>query len=90
MGTLRVYNLGRVGVDVDSDDIHGQEGAFRRAQNLHRDPLGSADAVVNRPGLTAFTTVDTAGVVLGGIGVPLQDQLTGSLIFFILRGGPRS
>ena len=90
-GILRLNSLGRLGVILDSDDLHTPPGAFRSAQNFFVDPLGSSESVVNRPGLIAFTTSTAAGAIKGGIGVPLPDLHTSSTgsetrYFFISRG----
>lgn len=88
-GVLRIYELGKYGVVLDSDDLHTPAGTWRSAKNLHVDPLGSSDAVVNRSGLTPFNTSALAGAVLGGIGVPLEDRTTGAgeRRVYIIRAG---
>jgi len=83
---LRVKNIGKIGVVIDSDYAHSPSGAFSRTQNLTRDPIGSAESIVSRPGLTPFNVNDSAGAVLGGIGVPLRNRRTGTPEFFIGRG----
>lgn len=80
---LAVYNLGKMGVILDSDDLHTPIGAFRRIQNLHRDPLGHAEAIRTRPGLAPFNIIELEGSVLGGIPIPTFDLSTGVSTFFI-------
>lgn len=87
--SLRVKNIGKIGNIVDSDYAHSPSGAFTRTQNINRDPLGKAESIITRLGLTPFNVDDDgdlAGAVLGGIGVPLRNRFTGTREFFIGRG----
>jgi len=86
MADLNVNNLGKVGVILDSDYAHTPSGSFERTQNMNRDPLGLSESLVSRLGLLPFNVTDTAGAVLGGIGVPLRNRFTGTREFFIGRG----
>jgi len=84
---LKLYDLGKDGVNVDSDPVNLLDTELRKAQNTIRDPLGAIHGLRKRPGLAAFNESLTGGEILGGIGVPLLDQSTGgSLMMFIGRG----
>ena len=88
MGTvLKLYQLGTMGVNVDADPFSLKDQEFRLAQNAIRDPLGNDSGLKKRPGLLIFNLSDTAGSVLGGIGVPLVDlSVHGAQDLFIGRG----
>jgi hypothetical protein len=88
MGTvLKLYQLGTMGVNVDSDPISLKDQELRLAQNAIRDPLGNDSGLKKRPGLLIFNTILTVGIILGGIGVPLVDlSLNGAQDLFIGRG----
>jgi hypothetical protein len=69
--TLNVYNLAKIGVDVDTDDIHAPVGGWRNAQNLHRNPISKqAESVVTRRGLRDLNAIALSGAVLGGVAIP--------------------
>jgi hypothetical protein len=86
-GILKVYDLGALGVNVDSDPIMLDDKELRLAQNAIRDPLGADSGLKKRPGLGAWSTTAASSAILGGIGVPLQDLTSHGLhIFFIGRG----
>lgn len=87
---LRVYNLGKLGVNVDKSPIHLQDGELTKAQNAIREPLGVEGGLKNRPGLRTFNANPANGTVLGGIGVPLADLTTGGKHFIYLGRGPGS
>lgn len=88
MGTsLKLYQLGTMGVNVDEDPLALNDQEFRLAQNAIRDPLGSDTGLKKRPGLLIFNLSLTAGSVLGGVGVPLVDlSPNGAQDLFIGRG----
>lgn len=79
MATLRVYNLDKIGVDVDSDNLHAPTGGFRRAQNIHRNPiLTQAGSIVSREGLVNLNAITLgAGPVLGGVTIPAFEAGSG-------------
>ena len=86
-GILKIVDIGALGVNVDSDPIMLEDTELRKAQNAIRDPLGADSGLRKRPGLDVWNTSTAAGVVLGGIGVPLQDLTSQGLhIVFIGRG----
>lgn len=72
MATLRVYNLDKIGVDVDSDNLHAPLGGFRQAQNIHRNPISTqAGSIVSRKGLRDLNSLAMGtGPVLGGVTIP--------------------
>lgn len=82
---LRVYNLAKVGVDVDTDNIHVPVGAFRQAQNIHRNPISSqAESIVSRDGLRDLNALALgAGEVLGGVTIPAFEAGSGEASLFL-------
>lgn len=80
------YAIGAGGVNVDESNLHMDDTELRKAQNAIKDPLVSDGAINNRPGLINFNSAVAAGAVLGGIGVPLLNMVTGSHFFYIGRG----
>lgn len=85
MPPLKIYGLGSLGVNVDSDPLALDDRELRRASNAIDNPLGGG--LTNRPGFAALNNVAAAGAVMGGVGVPLANQSgTGTRLFFIGRG----
>lgn len=82
---LRVYNLAKTGVDVDTDNVHVEVGAFRAAQNIHRNPtLTQAESIVTRKGLRNLNSIALgSGSVLGGITVPAFEAGSGIASLFL-------
>jgi hypothetical protein len=74
MANLRLYNFGTKGVNVDASDLHMEDGELRQAQNAVHNIEGALGGIVNRQGMERFNASVTAGSVLGGIGVPLDDE----------------
>ena len=64
------YQMGALGVDVDSSPIHANPSSLLKAQNAVLNVLGVDGGIVNRPGLVKFSGAG-AGSVLGGTPVPL-------------------
>lgn len=83
--TLNVYNLAKIGVDVDTDNIHAPLGGFRYTQNIHRDPISTqAESIVTRKGLRDLNlTAMGSGPVLGGVAIPTFDLGNGVDTLFI-------
>ncbi len=86
MALIKVVDLGLNGVNVDKNPLELATGELIQAQNASTEPSSGNASIRKRPGLVAFTTSTTAGTVLGGIGVPVQNRLTGIAYFFIGRG----
>lgn len=86
MQILTNYSLGAKGVNVDVSNLHMDDTELRLAQNVIKDPLNSDGAINNRPGLINFNSEAGAGLILGGIGIPLLNLSTGSHLFYIGRG----
>lgn len=74
MATLKLYNFGSKGVNVDASDLHMVDGELRQAQNVIHNVLGMGGGITNRDGLTRFNASAAAGSILGGIGVPLANE----------------
>lgn len=85
MNELIVFGLGSKGVNVDEDPLHLDLNELTKAQNAHPNPLGADSGISNRPGLIQFSE-EAAGVILGGIGVPLLNLSTGTSFLYIGRG----
>lgn len=86
MALLKIQSPGLKGVDVDTDPLTMEDQELRLAQNAVRDASFTA-GIGKRPGLGTWTTIPASGVILGGIGVPLQDLSSNGLhIFFLGRG----
>jgi len=85
MSILRVYNLAKVGVDVDTDNLHAPVGGFRQAQNIHRNPiLTQAESIVSRKGLRSLNAIVLgSGPVLGGVVIPAFESGSGEATLFI-------
>jgi hypothetical protein len=86
MPDLIVFNLGEKGVNVDKNPLAMDDAELRKAQNVIRDPLGVEGGITNRPGLIKFNSVAANGTILGGVGVPLQNLVTGTRFLYIGRG----
>ncbi len=73
MPTIKLYNFGGKGVNVDASDLHMEDGELRKAQNVVHNLLGVMGGITNRQGLFRFSDL-AAGSILGGIGVPLANN----------------
>lgn len=87
-GILKINDIGRLGVNVDSDPISLDDQELRLAQNAIRDPLGSDSGLRKRPGLLAFNTSTLTDSVIGGVGVPLTNLSSGGTIYLYIGRGP--
>jgi hypothetical protein len=84
---LVVATFGLLGVNVDKNPLELNDGELIQAQNASSDPAAGQSSIRKRPGLIAFNTSTTAGTVLGGSDVPLQDQShVGNVAIYIGRG----
>lgn len=87
MAVLKIGDIGKLGVNVDADPLSLDDHELRLSQNAIRDPLGADSGLRKRPGFLAWTTTEAAGIILGGIGVPLQNLSSHGLhIVFVARG----
>ena len=86
MANLDVKNLGLNGVNVDKNPFELAEGELTQAQNAFSDTNAGKASLRKREGLVAFTTTSTAGIVFGGIGVPLVNILSGAPFLYIGKG----
>lgn len=88
MAKLVVESFGVEGVNVDLNPLELRDSQLVQAQNAISDPRAGASSLIKRPGLLAVTLEDTAGVVLGGINLPLTD-LAGAGVHYVFVGrGP--
>lgn len=88
MAPKKVYGIGALGVNVDSDPWSIDDRECTKLQNALNSPLG---VLVNRPGFAAVNLVAAAGAVLGGVGVPALAGSSGgegggTRLMFIGRG----
>jgi hypothetical protein len=84
MATLRLYNLGTLGVNVDTDNLHVPAGSFRSAQNLRRASSDTAaESIINRSGLRNLNSVVMSGSVLGGVVLPAFEAGSGESTMFL-------
>jgi hypothetical protein len=68
MGTLKVYGIGRLGVNTDSDPWSLDDHECTQLQNALNNPLG---VLSQRPGFSSVNLSAAPGAILGGVGVPL-------------------
>lgn len=71
MGQLNIYNLGKLGVNVDKSPIHLEDGELTSAQNAVPDKHGADGALCKRWGLVKHAASVAAGSILGFLGAPL-------------------
>lgn len=89
MPPRKIYGLGSLGVNTDSDEFALDDRELRKAQNAITDQI-SGEGLINRPGYGAVNTVAAPGTILGGVGVPLADLSSGTAHFFWIGRGPTS
>lgn len=85
MATKKVYGIGRLGVNVDTDPWSVDDQECRKMQNAQHNPVG---VLANRPGFANHNATPAAGAVTGGIGVPLGDLTRGGTRFLFIGRGP--
>lgn len=88
MARFPLYNFGAKGVNVDKAPFELDDEELTKSQNGTRDQ--AAKGFRNRPGIESVNTDEAAGVVLGGIGVPLLDLSSAGTHFFFIGRGPTS
>jgi hypothetical protein len=88
MARFLLYNFGAKGVNVDKAPFELDDAELVKSQNGTRDP--ATKGFTNRPGIEPINTDEAAGVVLGGIGVPLLDLSSAGTHFFFIGRGPSS
>ena len=89
MADLIVEEFGKFGVNVDKSPFDVGDNELLRGANAMSDISSGKSALRKRPGLLAFNTTDTVGVVLGGISLPLIDLSNSGLHVAIYIGrGP--
>jgi hypothetical protein len=84
--SIKVVAWGQRGVNVGLNPLELDESDLLRSANAISDAAAGVSSLRKRPGLLAFTTTPTAGAVLGGVDLPLQDLLTGTRFLYIGRG----
>lgn len=86
MDPIVVRGWGLRGVNVGLNPLEQDDSDLNRAQNAISDAAAGQSSIRKRPGLIAFTTTSTAGVVLGGADLPLADLATGTRFLYVGRG----
>ena len=87
MGKLSVTHMGLAGVNVDKNPLEMGDSELLKGQNAIAETASGVSSLHKRAGLIAVNTAATAGVVLGGIDLPVQDlSPTGTHFVFIGRG----
>jgi hypothetical protein len=83
--TMSVYNLAKIGVDVDTDNLHAPAGGFREAQNIVPNPtLEQAESIITRKGLRDLNSFAlSSGPVLGGVTIPAFESGDGEASLFL-------
>lgn len=89
MPPLKIYGLGVLGVNTDTDSFDLDDREVRQAQNAIIDQIGG-EGLVNRPGYAPINAVAAPGAVLGGVGVPLANLSASGTHFFWIGRGPTS
>lgn len=82
-GKLNLFNLGRLGVNVDKDPIHLDDGELTQAQNVQVDTVGVLGGIRKRDGMSKLNSIALAGSVKGMIALPLPDNAALTRHFYI-------
>lgn len=82
---IDIKSLGLGGVNVDKNPLELDDNELIQSQNAVVEVTSGRSSLRKRQGLTTFTSA-TGGVILGGVGVQLADNVTGTRLFFIGRG----
>ncbi len=85
---ITVEDFGINGVNVDKNPLELGLGELTQAQNAISDVMSGRSSLRKRPGLVAFTISATAGAVLGGIDLPLQDLSDSGIHWMYIGRGP--
>lgn len=84
MPTKKVYGIGRLGVNTDTDPWSVDDQECRKMQNALQSPTG---VLANRPGFKHVNALPADAAVIGGVGVPLGNlSASGTRFLFIGRG----
>lgn len=75
-GSLNLYNLGSLGVNVDKNAVQLEDGELSKAQNAIHDPTGSMGGIRKRPGLLKVNSGAVSGSVFGICNVPISPITT--------------
>lgn len=85
MATKKVYGIGKLGVNVDTDPWSMDDQECRKMQNAQQNPVG---VLAHRPGFRNHNAEPAGAAVIGGIGVPLGNLTTGGTRFLFIGRGP--
>ena len=89
MPTKKVYGIGALGVNVDSDPWSIDDRECVKLQNALNNPLG---VLAHRPGFAPVNLAAAPGAILGGVGVPALagsgggGDTSGTRLMYIGRG----
>jgi hypothetical protein len=85
MGTMKVYGIGRLGVNTDTDPWSLADQECRQMQNAQQTPVG---VLGNRPGFKPVNALPADAAVIGGVGVPLGNLSSSGTRFLFIGRGP--
>jgi len=84
---LIVESMGLNGVNVDKNPLELADNELMQAQNAVSEVSSGSSSLRKRAGLVRFTTTATAGIVLGGIDLPVPTTTPAGLhAVYIGRG----
>lgn len=85
MPTKKVYGIGQLGVNTDTDPWSIADQECRRMQNALHNPVG---VLANRPGFSHANDVPADAAITGGVGVPLGNRSPSGTRFLFIGRGP--
>lgn len=88
MPIITATGLGLMGVNVDKNPLELDDNELTQAKNAIS--VTGRSTVRKRAGLLAFTTTATAGSVLGGVDLAVQDLSSSGVHFVYVGRGPTS
>jgi hypothetical protein len=86
MGTLKVYGIGRKGVNTDADPLSLDDQECTRMRNAVDSVTGGG--LISRHGFAPFNGIAAGAAVTGGVGVPLSNLSSSGTRFVFIGRGP--
>ena len=80
--------MGIAGVNVDKNPLELDDNELTQAQNAIATTTSGSSSLRKRPGLLRFTTVATAGIVLGGSDLTTPNISAGGVHSLYVGRGP--
>jgi hypothetical protein len=88
---IAIDSLGLRGVNVDKNPFELDDAELSKGQNAISDPSTGRASLRKRAGLVGINTrTATAGVILGGIDMPVQNLSTSGVHWIYIGRGPTS